>query len=181
MLCYENQSISKLTFYLLNTRHLPNSIQVLRQKHIRQPNYQIDLRIVGTSHALSIVTPFSALTEVVVCSTIDRTQAPTLNIKRLCESEGAAACLTDMQYSIDWEIQQFNQDAFLRQTHRLRQRKEKDQVFSYEFPTRSSDVERPPLTLIEYECHPKRIQIQTHHTYPDEFGLVVTRTQIELR
>lgn len=180
MICYQNQSISKLTFYLLKTKNLPSGIHILKQKHIRQPNYQLDLQIIGTSHALSLTTLFSTLTEIVACSIDDDdVQVPALNGKRLCETEGDAACFTDLRYVIDWEVQRFSQEAFLQQARTLHQRK--DTVFSYEFPTTATDVESGPLTLIEHVCHPERVQIRTHHTYPDEFGIVVTRTQIELR
>ncbi len=175
---YQNQSISELNFYLLETEDLPENIEVLKHKHLYQSDYQLDLRVVSTSHALSIVTPFATLTEVVACSTIDNLQKPVLCVKRLRESGGEAVCRSNLRYSIDWEIQRFTPTDFLQHSHLLHQRKEAG-VY-YEFPGESFGFEHPALTLIEYVCQPKHIRIQTCHTYPNEFGIVTTQTQIEL-
>ena len=84
-----------------------------------------------------------------------------------------------MRYSIEWEIQRLTSADFARKADALDARK--DGTFSYAFPTKPSRLGRTPLTFIEYTCTPEQIQIQTHHTYPNELGLVVTWTQIELR
>ena len=175
---YQNQSISDLHFYLLDTEILPDNIEVLQHKHLNQPDYQLDLRVVSTSHALSIITPFAALTEIVACSTIDNTHKPMLRIKRLHESGGEAVRRTNLQYSIDWEIQQFTPTDFLKRSRELHQRK--NTGVYYEFPDESCGIEHPALTLIEYACQLKHIRVQTCHTYPNEFGIVTTQSQIEL-
>jgi hypothetical protein len=178
MMRYQNLSISELTLYLLETRDLPESIQVLRHKHLQRSNYRLDLRMVGTSHALSVVTPSSTLTEVVACATIDKTKVPILSVKPMAEAGDEAVCLTDLRYSIGWEIERFTRIDFLQRVRMLHQRK--DSGFYYEFPMESTAFEHVPLTLIEHVCQPKHVRIQTYHTYPNEFGIVTTQTQIKL-
>lgn len=175
---YQNQSICDLNFYLLETENLPDNIEVLKHKHLHQSDYQLDLRVVSTSHALSIVTSFAALTEIVACSTIDNVQNPMLCVKRLNESGGEAVCRTNLRYSINWEIQRFTPTDFSQRSRALHQRKEAG-VY-YEFPEESFRLEHPALTLIEYTCQSKHIRVHTCHTYPNEFGIVTTQTQIEL-
>ena len=175
---YQNQSIADLKFYLLDTEILPGNIDVLQHKHLNQPHYQLDLRVVSTSHALSITTPFAALTEIVACSTIDNAHKPTLRVKRLHKSGGESVCRTNLRYAIDWEIQRFTPTDFLKRSRELHQRKHAG-VY-YEFPDELCGNEHPALTLIEYDCQTKHIRVQTCHTYPNEFGIVTTQSQIEL-
>ena len=175
---YQNQSISELNFYLLESENLPDNIEVLEHKHLHRSDYQLDLRVVSTSHALSISTPFAALTEIVACSKIDNMQRVMICDRRLHESGGEAFCRTNLRYSIDWEIQRYTPSDF---SQRCRQLKlQRDSGIYYEFPRDSAGFELPAITLIEYACEPKHISAQTCHTYPNEFGMVTTQTQIEL-
>ena len=95
----------------------------------------------------------------------------------MCASGGEEICLTNLRYSIDWKIERFARTDFLQGVCALHQRK--DTGFYYEFPSESTGFEHPALTLIEYVCQPRLIQIQTYHTYPNELGIVTTQTQIK--
>ena len=175
---YQNQSMSELNFYLLETENLPDGIEVLQHKRLHQSDYQLDLRVVSTSHALSIRTPFAAITEIVACSTIDNMQKATVCGKRLHESGGEVFSCTNLRYTIDWEIQRYTPGDFLQRCRQLNL--QKNAGIYYEFPRESTGVEHPAVTLIECDCQAKRIRAHTCHTYPNEFGMVTTQTQIEM-
>jgi len=177
MLIYQSHNMTDLWFYLLEADSAPGPVRVLKQKHLRRPNYQLDLRIIGNSHIISLKTAFTQLTECLAC-------LPTRDIKTktlmecplpLSDSEFRAT-VGHFQYSVKFHTAWLEQDEY-RKRHLLLLENTNESL-CYEFPAREGMLKLNPLTLLKYSCQATLVQIWTYHTYPDECGIADTHTEI---
>ena len=180
MFSYQQQSICNLKFYLLQSMQLPANLTVLRKRVIDQPRYQLVLRIVGVSHAVSIQTGEVSLTEIVACSEVDAARPNLVSAQRLNMVTAYRHCFAGLEYAIDWDVRRLSQNAFSEIARNLVSQQHAGRLL-YQFPTRMFQREGVPLTCVDVSCAEGRALIQTYHTYPEELGFVTTRTSIVLK
>ncbi|HIE26602.1 TPA: DUF2617 family protein [Candidatus Poribacteria bacterium] len=179
MLTYQSQNMTDLWFYLLESDSIPGQFHILKQKCLRLPNYQLDLRIIGSSHIISLRTASAQLTECLTCLPIRKIDAPTL-VERSIPLNGDDLTIKvgDVHYTVKFHTAWLGEDEY-RNRHQLLLNSENEAML-YEFPVHVGKTRFNPLTLLKYSCQPKRVQIRTYHTYPDECGIADTHTHIEI-
>lgn len=178
MITFQSHNMANLRFYLLDVGSIPETLRVFKQKYLYRNHYQLNLRIIGSSHAISLKTAFTELTECLLC-------LPEGNMKwkALMEcplpvnDDEFAVSVGDLQYTIRFHSAWLKQDEY--QKWHLLLSKDEDRSLRYEFPSGKKTSQYNPLTLIKYSCGAKSIQIWTYHTYPDESGITNTYTRID--
>ncbi|MFQ6043239.1 MAG: DUF2617 family protein [Candidatus Poribacteria bacterium] len=179
MLTYRFQNMTDLWFYLLESDSIPGQFHILKQKCLRLPNYQLDLRIIGSSHIISLRTASAQLTECLTCLPIRKIEATALMEFPLPLNGGKfKTTVGDVHYSVKFHTAWLDEDEYRERRQLLLN--SKNEILLYEFPVHAGKARLNPLTLLKYSCQPKRIQIWTYHTYPDECGIADTHTHIEI-
>ena len=178
MLTYKSQNMTNLWFYLLDADSISDTVQILKQKHLRLPNYQLDLRIIGSSHIISLRTASTQLTECLTCLPMRNIETEALVECILPLSGGFTTTVGDVQHTIKFHLSWLKQDEY-RKRHQFLLNTT-NETLRYEFPVREGTDNLNPLTLLKYSCQAKLAQIWTYHTYPDECGIANTHTKIEI-
>lgn len=179
MLTYRFQNMDDLWFYLLEANSIPSTAQVLKQKRLQYPNYQLDLRIIGSSHIISLNMASTQLTECLTCL-----PAKDIETKALVafpfplDGDEFTTKVGNLQHTIKFHTSRLKEDEYRKQHLLFLESSEK--ILRYEFPTLKNTAKFNPLTLLKYSCQDRIIEIWTYHTYPHELGIADTHTQIEI-
>jgi len=180
MLNYQLQNMANLWFYLLDTDDVPDAIQILKQRRLHCPHYQLDLRIIGSSHIISWRTASTKLTECLTCLPIKDIKAKVLMECSLpLNGDEFMTTVENIRYTIKFNTIWFERGEYQKQHHFLLDNITNETLY-YEFPVCEETESLNPLTLLKYSCQEKLVQIWTYHTYPDECGIVDTHTKIEI-
>ena len=179
VLTYKSQDMTNLWFYLLEADSISDTVQILKQKRLRLPNYQLDLRIIGSSHIIFLRTASTQLTECLTCLPMRNIEAKAL-VECILPLDGGEFTTTvgDVQHTIKFHTSWLEQDEY-RKRHQFLLNTT-NETLQYEFPVREGTNNLNPLTLLKYSCQAKLAQIWTYHTYPDECGIANTHTKIEI-
>lgn len=179
MLTYKFQNIQNLWFYLFEDSSIPSTVKILKQRCLSRKNYELNLRIIGSSHIISFKTNSSQLTECLTCQPIEDIKTKALIACPISLNGGDfVKKIGDIKYTIEYQTELLEYSEYRKQ-HLLLSKK-KDDTLSYEFPVYRDTVEFYPITLLDYFCQANIVQIWTYHTYPNEFGIVYTHTKIEI-
>jgi hypothetical protein len=179
MLNYQSQNMADLWFYLLESDHIPKQFHILKQKSVPLPNYQLDLRIIGSSHIISLKTASTQLTECLTCLPIRNIEPKALvECPMPLNGDELKVTVSNVHYTIKFHTAWLEADEY-HERHQLLFNN-KNEILLYEFPVHAGKTRLNPLTLLKYSCQPKQVQIWTYHTYPDEGGIAETHANIEI-
>jgi hypothetical protein len=171
---FVEQRVAELQYFLYAGRVDSELWQVLDHWSVRVPDAEIELALIGASHVLRLRSADEELTEVLACSPPPTGRVP-LAAERGPDPWSAGVACGRVGLRTQGRTRRFA-DAGQLLTAQRRIAAARPQLMRL-FPRAA--LPSPPLTAIRFWLSERGdATVETHHTYPRDLSLVVTRTRI---
>lgn len=173
-LLFVEQRVDELQYLLYRGRVDSEFWQVLDHRSICIPGAEIELALIGASHVLRLRSATEELTEVLACSSPPIGDVP-LAAERGPDPWRAHGACGQVALRTDGRRQQFSELEELLAAQRAIAARQPQLIRLFPRATLPS----APLTAIRFwRSRGGGVDVETHHTYPRDLSLVVTRTSI---
>jgi len=170
--------VAELIFQLYGRPLHPELFDILAERRVRRPGYELIVRITRTGHVITYDDGDVCLTELTAASSQELPQRRRLLDYRLRqERQGRLACAHGVSYQMSFQVEVLTPELFLHVHEELRADGRKRGLL-HNFPSHHR-LSVAPLGFITADARAGCLCLASFHTFPGEHTVVKTQSLIE--
>ncbi len=175
----QQQSVSKLRFFLYDRPLHPELFDIYHDHHVVKNGYEAQLWVTGCAHVIGFYRgPFS-LVEVTADEGADLPQhGLLLELPFRGERDHECKRAEGINYMMNFQVESMSPAVYSKTHHELARLGARRGLF-VPFP-RWMARSLTPFTYIDYEARPSELHVFTFHAFPDDLTIVKTQSIFEL-